>query len=181
MFFGKSIKSGHIRQKVRNPFEFDGVCSGNPTNLALWRRASKQRAARQRAARQTAEAEDRGQRTEDRGQRAQDRGRGQDFSERWMRSESQHGRKLRLMILFPSQTEAKRRLRGSYYIPRPTANLLNIEHPKSWRDTEQGGRSRGERAREHELQAEGRVQRRRVLGGLRRAPTLTPRGARSTD
>ena len=54
------------------------------------------------------------------------------------------------MVLFPSQTEAKRRLRGSYYIPRPTANLLNIEHPKSWRDTEQGGRSRGARAREHE-------------------------------
>ena len=69
VFFGKSIKSGHIRQKVRNPFEFDDVCSGNPTNLALWRRASKQRAARQRAARQTAEAEDRGQRTEDRGHR----------------------------------------------------------------------------------------------------------------
>ena len=73
VFFGKSIKSGHIRQKVRNPFEFDDVCSGNPTNLALWRRASKQRAARQRAARQraarqraarqTAEAEDRGHRT----------------------------------------------------------------------------------------------------------------------
>ena len=73
VFFGKSIKSGHIRQKVRNPFEFDCVCSGNPTNLALWRRASKQRAARQRAARQraarqTAEAEDRGQRIEGTGQ-----------------------------------------------------------------------------------------------------------------
>ena len=75
VFFGKSIKSGHVRLMVRNPFEFDGVCSGNPTNLTLWRRASKQRAARQRAARQraarqraarqTAEAEDRGQRIED--------------------------------------------------------------------------------------------------------------------
>ena len=50
-------------------------------------------------------------------------------------------------FFFPhTQTKAKRRLRGSYYIPRPTANLLNIEHPKSWRDTEQGGTSRGARA-----------------------------------
>ena len=56
--------------------------------------------------------------------------------------------------IVPSQTEAERRVGGSYYVPRPTANLSYTEHPTCFpcfpRSQRQGGRGKGAEARGHE-------------------------------
>ena len=49
--------------------------------------------------------------------------------------------------IFPSQTEAKRRVGGSYYVPRPTANLSYTEHSKITATHKARGRGKGAEAR----------------------------------